>query len=277
MNERWAVRWWWRCDPHGRAMKDIACRELSAALRDEWRHIGSQRRSRDQLEGWSQVEPDLVGLGSLQEVVDVIAVPVGVPLERSVAVTQAVIRLAQTEPLARRLLLQVMAPILVKEMFRTLAVLRLAKVEYDVDDSEVISVVLGSATDAIASAAGSTLEWPLRNLHRRLTKRLVRRREKLIAEVRERLEFLPEQDSVASTPEQSPAVLLAQTLELAVSRGIVSGDDARLVWASTFHGKTSFTLAEGDQREAERLRKRRTRAQQRLAARRTELVEVIAG
>lgn len=258
-------------------MKDMACRELRSALSDEWHHIGSQRRSRDELERWSRVEPDLVGLGSLQEVVEVIAAPIGVPQERSVAVTQAVIRLAGTEPLARRLLLQVMAPILVKEMFRTLAVLRLAKVEYEVDDSEVISVVLGSATDAIASAAGSTLEWPLRNLHRRLTKRLVRRREKLIAEVRERLEFLPEQDSVASAPEQSPAVLLAQTLELAVSRGIVSGDDARLVWASTFHGETSFTLAEGDQREAERLRKRRTRAQQRLAARRTELVEVIAG
>ena len=73
--------------------------------------------------------------------------------------------------------------------------LRLAKVE--VDDTEVICVVLGSTTDAIASVAGSTLEWPLRNLHRRLTKRLVRRREKLIAETRERLEFLPEQDCVA--------------------------------------------------------------------------------
>ena len=33
--------------------------------------------------------------------------------------TQAVIRLAEDDPVARRLLLQVMAPILVKEMFRT--------------------------------------------------------------------------------------------------------------------------------------------------------------
>ncbi len=255
-------------------MKHMACRELSAALGDEWRHIASERRSGDRLTAWSMAEPDLAGLGSLSDVVDVIAVPIGIPHERSVAVTQAVIRLAEDDPLARRLLLQVMAPILVKEMFRTLAVLRLAKVE--VDDSEVISVVLGSATDAIASVAGSTLEWPLRNLHRRLIKRLVRRRERLIAEARERLEFLPEQDCVAPVPEQSPAVLLAQTLELAVSRGIVSGDDARLVWASAFEGETSFTLAAGNQREAERLRKRRTRAQQRLAARRSELVEVIA-
>ncbi|MCP3859390.1 MAG: hypothetical protein GY704_07035 [Phycisphaeraceae bacterium] len=200
--------------------------------------------------------------------------PIGIAQDRSVAVTQAVIRLAGTDELARRLLLHVMAPILVKEMFRTLAVLRLAKVE--VDDPEVISVVLSSATDAVASVAGSTLEWPLRNLHRRFAKRLVRRREKLIAEVRERLEFLPEQDGVAPVLEPSPAVLLAETLELAVSRGIVSRDDARLVWASTHQGETSFTLAGGDQREAERLRKRRTRAQQRLAARSSELVEVIA-
>lgn len=255
-------------------MKHMACRELSAALADEWRHTASERRSGDRLAAWSTAEPDLIGLSSLNDVVDVIAVPIGIPQERSVAVTQAVIRLADDDPLARRLLLQVMAPILVKEMFRTLAVLRLAKVE--VDDTEVISVVLGSATDAIASAAGSTLEWPLRNLHRRLTKRLVRRREKLIAEVRERLEFLPEQDCEAPVSEPSSAVLLAQTLELAVSRGIVSGDDAHLVWASVFEGETSFTLAAGNAREAERLRKRRTRARQRLAARRRELVELIA-
>ena len=38
----------------------------------------------------------------------------------------------------------------------------------------------------------------------------------------------------------------------------------------------AVALADGNQREAERLRKRRTRAQQRLAARRSELVEVIA-
>ncbi len=255
-------------------MKNMACRELSAALGDEWRHIASERRSRDQLTEWTTAEPDLAGLGSLQETVDAIAVPIGIHHERSVAVTQSVIRLAGTDPLARRLLLQVMAPILVKEMFRTLAVLRLAKVE--VDDTEVISLVLSAANDAIASAAGSTLEWPLRNLHRRLTKRLVRRREKLIADTRETLRFLPEQDCVAPVPDESSAVLLAQTLELAVARKIVSGDDARLVWASTFEGETSFTLADGNEREAERLRKRRTRAQQRLAARRSELVQVIA-
>ncbi len=112
-------------------MKHMACRELSAALGDEWRHIASERRSRDQLTEWATVEPDLAGLGSLSDVVDVIAVPIGIPQERSVAVTEAVIRLAEDDPLARRLLLQVMAPILVKEMFRTLAVLRLAKVEVD--------------------------------------------------------------------------------------------------------------------------------------------------
>ncbi len=42
------------------------------------------------------------------------------------------------------------------EVFRILAVLLLATVE--VDDGEVISVMLGASTEAIASVAGSTLE-----------------------------------------------------------------------------------------------------------------------
>ncbi|MCP3878901.1 MAG: hypothetical protein GY701_11000, partial [Sulfitobacter sp.] len=106
-------------------MKHMACREMSTALGDEWRHLATERRSRDRLDAWRKAEPDLVGLDSLDDVIDVIAVPIGIAQDRSVAVTQAVIRLAGTDELARRLLLHVMAPILVKEMFRTLAVLRL--------------------------------------------------------------------------------------------------------------------------------------------------------
>jgi len=73
-----------------------------------------------------------------------------------------------------------------------------------------------------------------------------------------------------------PAVLLARTLRLAVGKGIVSADDATLVWASTHLGETSLSLACGDVREAERLRRRRSRAQQRLARHSAELLEAIA-
>ena len=254
-------------------MKAMTCKELGFALNSEWACISSERRSRGQLRDWSAVEPDLAGLTSLQQVVEAIAVPIGMPAEESMAITKAVIRLAASEPLASRLLLQVMVPIMMKESYRSLKVVRMCRV--NIDDGEIVSLVLLAANDAIASVAGTTLDWPLRNLHRRMVKRLIRRREKLIANARELLEYLPPEQA-APLEETTAAELLAQTLDLAMSRGIVSSDDARLVWASSFWGETSFTLAHGNMREAERLRRRRSRAQQRLAAHSDELIEVIA-
>ncbi len=254
-------------------MTATAIRELGAALVSEWAQISSERRSRDRLRAWAEGEPSLDGLASLQEVADAIAVPLGRSQEESIAITQAVIRLAAVEPMARRLLLQVMVPIAMKECFRTVDVVRMSRVS--IDDAEIASVVLGATDDAIASVAGTTIDYPLRNLHRRMVKRLVRRREKLITQAREVLEYVA-QDQPAAVVEASPAELLADTLTLAIERGIVSAGDARLMWASSHEDETSFSLAQGDRREAERLRRRRSRAKQRLAAHRSELAEVIA-
>lgn len=254
-------------------MTATAIRELGAALVCEWAQVSSERRSRDIVRRWAEVEPALDGLVSLREVADAISVPLGRSQEESIAITQAVIRLAGSDAMARRLLLHVMLPISMKECFRTVDVVRMSRVA--VDDAEIAAIVLGATHDAIAAVAGSTIEFPLRNLHRRMAKRLVRRREKLIAEAREVAGYVAG-DRAAVAVEVEPAELLASTLSVAIERGIVSLDDARLVWATSHEDETSFSLADGDRRESERLRRRRSRARQRLVAHRCELVDAVA-
>ena len=255
-------------------MREAACNSFGAALRDEWSVISSGRWARARLRRWVEEEPVLGDFMSLGEVVEAIAVPVGHSAELSVEVTRAVLRLAVEDPLASRLLLQVMVPIMAKECFRSLRILQSQAIA--VDDAELVTLVLGSAADAIASLAGLHRVYPLRVLRQRTLKRVERRRDQLIAHARE----LSSEDRMvhvaAPEPSVPPAVLLARTLRVAVGKGIVSAQDASLVWASVHRGETSLSLAAGDAREAERLRRRRSRAQRRLAQHRSDLVEAIA-
>lgn len=255
-------------------MRDVACNSFGSAMRDEWSAISGGRWARARLRGWVEDEPVLTGFGSLGEVLDAIAVPVGQSAEVSLEVTRAVLRLATEDPLASRLLLQVMVPIIAKECFRSLRILRAAGVL--IDDAEVVTVVLGAAGDAIASLAGLHRVYPLRVLRQRTLKRVERRRDSMIAHSRELLRDEAAIDVAAPDRSEPPAVLLARTLRLAVGKGIVTAEDASLIWASTHRGETSLSLAGGNAREAERLRRRRSRAQQRLAQHRSELLQAIA-
>ena len=241
----------------------------------EWSGITTTRGSAEALTRWSAAEPALAGFAGLAEVVDAIAVPIGQSYDASLEIAQSVIRVAAEDILARRLMLQVMAPILSKECFKSSQLLRAQGVV--VDDAEIVTLVLGAATDAtdaIAAVAGTTVGWPLRDLRRRTIKRITRRRDRLVRNARELVDEVP--DVAAPMAERSPAELLAATLDLAISKGIVSTEDAQLVWASSHEGETSFSLAAGDRREAERLRRRRSRAQRRMADRCAELEEAIA-
>ncbi len=243
-------------------------------MREEWSAIAGGKWSRGRLRQWVEAEPILDGFASLGELLEAIAVPIGESAEISVEVTRAVLRLAVDDPLACRLLLQVMVPIMGKECFRSSRILRAAGVA--VDDAELVTMVLGAAGEAIASLAGLHRVYPLRVLRTRMLKRVERRRDQLIDRARE---LAPEDLAVevpAAETTVPPAVLLARTLRLAVGKGIVSADDASLVWASTHLGETSLSLACGDVRAAERPRRRRSRAPQRLAQHRVELLEAIA-
>ncbi len=254
-------------------MREVACNSFGSALRQEWAVIAGGRWARARLRQWTVDEPVLADLASLDEVANAIAIPIGHPQEFSSEVTRAVLRLAVNDPLASRLLLQVMVPILAKECFRSLRILQAEGVA--VDDGELVTIVLGAASEAIASLAGLHRVYPLRTLRQRTLKRVERRRDQLMTDARElATEQLPE--LVSPSPSVPPAVLLARTLRLAVVKGIVSEFDAKLVWASTHWGETSYSLADGDAREAERLRRRRSRAQRRLAQHSDELLEAIA-
>lgn len=242
-------------------------------MRDEWEVISTGRWALARFVKWGEAEPLLGELGSMQGIVDAIAVPLGHSVDDSVAVTNAVLRIASQDPLAVRLVLHVMVPIVSSEAFKSLRILQAQGVR--VRDPEVITLVLGAATDAIGSVAGTGADFPLRTLKDRTVRRIRRRRDRLVRNARELvIEELPELPTV---PDSKPsAVLLAETLRLAVAKGIVSEQDAELVWASTHRGETSLTLAHGDKTESERLRRRRSRAQRRLADHRLELIEVIA-
>ncbi len=253
-------------------MKAMTCSSFRDEMTREWSGITTTRGSAEVLTRWSAAEPALARFAGLAEVVDAIAVPIGQSYDASLEIAQAVIRVAGEDIFARRLMLQVMAPILSKECFKSSQLLRAQGVV--VDDSEIVTLVLGAATDAIAAVAGTTVGWPLRDLRRRTIKRITRRRERLVRNARELVDEVP--DAAAPVAERSPAELLAATLDLAISKGIVSSEDARLVWASSHEGETSFSLAAGDRREAERLRRRRSRAQRRMADRCAELEEAIA-
>lgn len=242
-------------------------------MREEWATISTGRWARARFKRWVEVEPLLGELGSMEGTVSAIAVPLGHSADLSVEVTDAVLRLAVEDPLAVRLVLHVMVPMLAKESFKSLRLLQAQNVR--VPDAEVVTMVLGAATDAIASIAGTEAAFPLRTLRDRTIRRIRRRRDRLVRDARELvIDELPE---VAASPSAKPAaVLLAETLRLAVGKGIVTEEDAHLVWASAHHGETSMSLAGGNKTEAERLRRRRSRAQRRMAEHRVELVEVMA-
>ena len=277
-------------------MASMDCSNVGQALRDEWATLVGTRRARDALAGWVADEPALTDLSSFKEVVDAITVERGEPIENSIAVTQAVVRLAESEELARRLMIHIMVPTIATECHRSLRILRQIHLQYNSrirpTGADVVDLVLTSAAEAVACYAGRTLPYPIRTIRSRMIEVLVDRRTKLIRTLMFADSLSPmehgasaprasdAQDSesnrswlVGGSPSERPAAsVLAETLETAIDLGIVSAADAGLVWATRYHQRTSLDLGGGDKREAERLRRRRSRAQQRLVAHRSELL-----
>ena len=71
----------------------------------EWSGIVNNRGSTAALKRWSAAESALAEFFDLSEVVDAIAVPIGLCYDRSLGVTQAIIRVAAEDSLAQRLML----------------------------------------------------------------------------------------------------------------------------------------------------------------------------
>ena len=268
-------------------MYEIDCHNIGRVLRDDWKHVASGRRTRDTLSEWATTECVLDGFESLAAVVSEIE---GAPLDRSIEVTQALCRLAKSEELAHRALIQVMVPMIATESYRSFRVLRQIhhqnRSTVRPRGADVVDLVLSAAAEAVACYGGRTLKFPLRTIRRRFIEIIVQRRTNVIKAETLAVSISslgpagagsegPVSDDCLPAPESAPAAAeaLAETLETAVELGIVTEADAGLVWASRYHQQTSFDLGGDDPREIERLRKRRSRAQQRLVANRDALLE----
>lgn len=125
-------------------MKAMTCSSFRDEMIREWSGITTTRGSAAALGRWSAAEPALDGFAGLAEVVDAIAVPIGQSYDASLEIAQAVIRVAAEDILARHLMLQVMAPILSKECFKSSHLLRAQGVV--VDDSEIVTLVPSAAS-----------------------------------------------------------------------------------------------------------------------------------
>ena len=92
-----------------RPMTNMTCREFDKSLATEWAVISTGNAARRTMRRWAEAEPMLDPFDTPHDVLVAIGVE---DLHESIELTQAVVRLAATEQLASRLLLQVMVPTL---------------------------------------------------------------------------------------------------------------------------------------------------------------------
>lgn len=253
-------------------MANMTCKEFDRALAMEWAVISTGAAARRALLRWGEAESALADAETPADLVDKILTA---PEEESIAVTQAVLRLARSDRLAARLLIQLMVPTLATECFRSLRMLKAERVP--VTSSEVVALVIGAAAESIGSyARRPVVPYPLRTIRRRMIEIVIARRNRMIrqAEV-ESVQFAETTHTSAdpSDTEPTPAELLADTLTTAVDLGIVSGQDAQVVWLSRRFDVSALAQADNDAREHERLRRRRSRTQRRLIENRELLLD----
>ena len=253
-------------------MRTMTCNNFDKTLTDEWAVLSTGAAARTAAHRWRVAEPALDGMDTP---VDVIRTIRSAELSESIAVTQAVLRLARSDRLAARLLIQLMVPTLATECFRSRRVLCSERVP--ISSSEVVALVMGAAAEAIGSySRRSVVPFPLRTIRRRMIEILISRRRRLIKQANiESVEFsdCSWTSDYSRADEPTSAELLADTLSTAVDLRIVSNDDAQIVWLSRRFDVSARAQADDDHREHERLRRRRSRAQRRLIENRQLLLE----
>ena len=259
---------------------------LGILLDNEWTMIATSRCARRQLSAWARSEPALTSCETLLEVHDTIRVyDTAQGQERSIAVSQAVLRLAAENQLASRVLIQVMAPWITHEVQATARILRSQGVPEP--DDEATEIILDAITASLARHVGRTMPFPMRVLHQAFVETLVRKRRRRLTEFHTTtsLEGINEHTTqpnpwhgrsriglIPNPADPSAARVRANTLETAIEIGLVTSGDASLVWSARHLDVSCRALAPNDTREAERLRRRRSRAQRTLIDNRTKLL-----
>ena len=197
------------------------------ALNEEWLHLAASPAARRQLRSWSDRLPDGSPLGSLDDLV--LAIQRG-QLDESTHLVWSLLGLADSDQLARRVLLQAIVPGLMGEV-RQLTGWALRTDVSLVDGGDVDQIVVTAAVEAIAHAVGHRRAWPIASILRR-THRLVVREARAVDRWYSRvlLDDAPDRAAVEADPmEADPRRELRQLLLTAATAGLLTSSDVQLV------------------------------------------------
>ena len=233
-------------------------RNVIDALEAEWPTIAHTPTSRHKLRTWAEAEPALTGFGSLADVVHVIH---HTDRDVSTAVSAAILRVAGSDLLARRVLLQVMIPVMAQRVRWLRNTSRIGGAEVEVD--EAAQTVVAAMVEVIGRVAGRTVVWPISTLRSKLRKTLF-----VTIDRNEHRTRTETQLDITTTPtiEDSTAVADIENFLVGASRrGVVSKRDCQLVWMTRIGGWEPSELTERFGATHNTLLRRRQRAEAALA------------
>jgi hypothetical protein len=228
-------------------------RNVIDALEAEWPTIAHSPATRERLRMWAISEPALAGYTSLVDVV--LAVRTG-ERDVSTAVSAALVRVAGTDALARRALLQIMIPVMAQRVRWLRTTSRMVGSELEVD--EAAQTVVAAMVEVIGRVGGRSVDWPISCLRSKLRKTLFITADRHEHQVRTETQF----DIATATVEPSCAAAeLEDVLVQATRRGVLTGRDSALVWMTRVGGWEPSELTERFGATHTTLLRRRQRAE----------------
>ncbi len=243
-------------------MAEYECEYVLTRLDREWQEIVRTGEHRQEFESWQEQSPQLrrvEDLGSLVEQVDVL------PLDESSELVWALLDLVEESDLAKRALLQVIVPGLGGE----LAWINQWASRVDaglLPGGDIDQMIIVSALEAIAHAAGHHRRWPISSILRR-THRLLVREVRAPEEWHDRVELASLMEEAVAKGDQvetRPAITLLELFGEATKSGMLAERDARLLWLMGVEGYTSKELAKSLGITPRGVATRRLRAEKRL-------------
>lgn len=222
---------------------------LRTSLEREWEATASRPEATRALRRWAAAEPALAPFVSLTAVLEAVNCR-GVSRTAN-DILGALLRVADTEPLARRCLLQAIIPGLVSLARRYPG---------DGEHEDRFQEVLVLSVERIADLAGRDVTWPatavVGHVRDQLRREAPVRRSQHVA-----LEDIPD---LAAGPDRSAAERLAGVVVDGYRRGALRREEAALLYATRVVGLPSARVAATLGLDADVVRSRRNRAEARL-------------
>jgi len=214
---------------------------IFAALDQEWRQFTNSSEARTALQRWRTVEPALVGLNAMEDVLTLRR-----DRRRADGVLGALVSRAERDPAAARVVLQALMPGLVR--------LAVAFGKADPDTT---------AGDLVAIAWERICSYPSHRVRSVAANLLFDIRKQLVAD-REPMEYLPSRDVVESAEDEVIARLFLEDLASAEASGVIAEGAAELILTTRVEGHPVVDLAARRGVTAHGLVQRRRRAESRL-------------